>query len=75
MVVPPVSAARVPDEKSSVDGGAHEGHFEMGVRVDAAGHDVAAGGVEDLVALQVLADGGDHAIVDQNVGRHRSDRR
>ena len=41
----------------------------MGVRVDAAGHDVAARGVEHGVALQVLADGGDHTVVDENIGR------
>ena len=33
--------------------GAHERHFEMGVRVDAARHDVAAGGVELVVGVQV----------------------
>ena len=48
--------------------GAHEGHFEMGVRIDAAGHDVAAGGVELVIAMQVLADGDDLAVLDQHVG-------
>jgi hypothetical protein len=36
--------------------GAHEGHLEMGVRVDAARHDICAVRVERLVALQILAD-------------------
>ena len=49
IVVPPESAARVPEEKSRRRMRAHEGHFEMRVRVDAARHDVAAGGVEDMV--------------------------
>ena len=39
----------------------------MGVRIDAAGHDVAAGGVEVFVALEVLADFGDLAAVDGDV--------
>ena len=68
MVVPPESAARVPDREILEAVGAHEGHFEVGVRVDAAGHDVAAGGVEHLVALEVLADRRDDAAVDQHVG-------
>ena len=48
--------------------GAHEGHFEMGVRVDAARHDVAAGGVELVVAVQVRADADDLAVLEQHVG-------
>ena len=48
--------------------GAHEGHLEVGMRVDAAGHDVAAGGVEDAVALEAGADGGDLAVLDGDVG-------
>ena len=48
--------------------GAHEGHFHMGVRVDAAGHDVGAGGVDHLVARQVRTDRRDGVAVDQDVG-------
>jgi hypothetical protein len=48
--------------------GAHEGHLQMGMRIDAAGHDIAAGGVELGVADEVGADGGDLAALDQHVG-------
>ena len=40
----------------------------MRVRVDAARHDVAAGGVELVVAVQVRADGDDLAVLHQHVG-------
>ncbi len=40
----------------------------MGVRIDAAGHDEGAGGVEHGVALEVRADGGDGLALDQHVG-------
>jgi hypothetical protein len=39
----------------------------MGVRVDAARHHIAAGGVELFVAGQVRADLDDFAAVDQHV--------
>jgi hypothetical protein len=52
MVVPPASAARVPALEIVGRIGAHEGHFEMRMRIDAAGHDVAAGGIEHLAALR-----------------------
>ena len=48
--------------------GAHERHFEMGVRVDAAGHHVAAGGVELVIAVQVRPDADDLVVLDQHVG-------
>jgi hypothetical protein len=47
--------------------GAHERHFEMGVRIDAARHDVAAGGVERLVARQVRPDLDDPPAIDQHI--------
>ena len=40
----------------------------MGVRVDAARHDEAVGGVERAVALQALADRLDRLALDQHVG-------
>ena len=46
----------------------------MGVRIDAARHDVAAAGVNDFGAgrrLQVFADGDDRAVIDQDVGTPR----
>ena len=45
----------------------------MGMRVDAARHDVAAGSVEVVVGgfLQVLADGDDLAMLDEDVGLDR----
>ena len=41
--------------------------FEVHVGVDEAGHDEAAGGVDHLVAV-VLADPGDDAVDDRDVG-------
>ena len=40
----------------------------MGVRIDAAGHDHAAVGVDHLVAGQARADRLDRLAFDQNVG-------
>ena len=40
----------------------------MGVRVDAAGDDIGVGGVDHLVALQILADFGDVLALDQDIG-------
>ena len=40
----------------------------MRVRIDAAGHDVAAARVEHLAALQVLPDRGDLLALDQHIG-------
>ena len=48
--------------------GAHEGHLQMRMRVDAARHDIAAGRVQNPVAGQPVADGGDAPALDQNVG-------
>ena len=47
VVVPPQAAARVPVSKVSDGSGATEGHFHVGVDVDAPGHDEAPGGVDD----------------------------
>jgi hypothetical protein len=72
-VVPPKAAAMVPVSKSSVDVGAAERHVEMGVDVDAAGHDVLARGVDGAVRLvamgrEVAADGRDGAVLTKDVG-------
>ena len=48
--------------------GAHEGHLQMRMRVNPAGHDEAAGRIQHLVAFQVRSYGGDDASVDQDVG-------
>jgi hypothetical protein len=56
--------------------GAHERHLQMRMRVDPAGHHVAARGIKHLVADKVVADMDDDAPVDQHirlvgqVGRH-----
>ena len=50
--------------------GAHERHFEMGVRIDAAGHDVRAAGVHDLGTRRRIdrgADRDDGVALDQHV--------
>lgn len=47
--------------------GAHERHFEMGVRVDATRHDIASGGVVLMVAMQIRTDGNDLAVLDQHI--------
>jgi len=49
-------------------GGAHEGHFEMRMRVDAAGDDVGFRRIDRLVALQIRADLDDLAVVDEDIG-------
>ena len=49
-------------------GRAHERHFQMRVRVDPAGDDIGLRGIDDLVAGQVLADGGDLLAFDQDIG-------
>ena len=48
---------------------AHKGHFEVHVRVDAAGHDELAGAVDDLRAFgrQVAAEGYDGFAFNQNI--------
>ncbi|MNC47707.1 hypothetical protein D3C75_967850 [compost metagenome] len=51
--------------------GTHEGQLHMGVRVDAAGHQVLAATIEDLAAVgevEVGADGLDHTVGTEHVG-------
>ncbi len=48
--------------------GAHERHFQVRMRVNAAGHDVTAGRVQFLVAFQPLADLDDLAAIDKDIG-------
>ncbi len=50
--------------------GAHEGHLHVRVRIDAAGHHVAAGGVDDMVGVvvEIGADGDDLVVLDEDVG-------
>jgi hypothetical protein len=48
--------------------GAHEGHFEMGMRIDAAGHDVTARRIQRLVTGEVRSDLDDLAAIDLDVG-------
>jgi hypothetical protein len=46
----------------------------MGVRIDAARQDVTAAGVDNLGTrwhVQILSDGGDDAVTDQDVGALR----
>ena len=65
MVVPPASADGGAGEEVLDGHRAHEGHLHVGVRVDAARHDVGAAGVDDLGpgrCVQPLADGHDHAV-------------
>ena len=53
---------------------AHEREFEMRMRIDAAGHDVTAAGVDDLGAgrrFEIGADRGDRAVADEHVGAPR----
>ena len=53
---------------------AHEHEFEMGVRVDAAWHDVAAAGVDHLGAgggFEIRADRYDRAVFGENIGMAR----
>lgn len=35
----------------------HERHFEVCMRIDTAGHDICAFGVEHVIALEIVADG------------------
>ena len=39
----------------------------MGVRINPAGHDVASGGIEGLIAFQIWPDLSDPAIFNQNI--------
>ena len=48
--------------------GAHEGHVEMRVRINAAGDNVAALGVNGFAGCQPRADGGDDLALNQHVG-------
>ena len=47
--------------------GAHEGHFQMGVRVDPAGHDIAARRVKNRITLEIGADLGDAPVLDPQI--------
>ena len=69
-VVPPKAAARVPVSKSSEVVVPPNGNVQMRVRVDAAGDDQLAGGVDALVGFdrEVLADQGHLRAVDEDVG-------
>jgi hypothetical protein len=77
VVVPPCAAATVPVSKSSTRGGAAERHVQVRVRVDAAGDDVFAGGVDRSRrpvprSMTGLGDGGDLAVpIDPDVRRGR----
>ena len=70
IVVPPDSADARAGEKVLDRHRAHEGHFEMGVRIDAARHHVAAGSVEDVIRrnVELFADRDDFSVLDENVG-------
>jgi hypothetical protein len=48
--------------------GAHEGHLQMRMRVDPAGHDIAAGRVKLRPALEALPDLGDHPVLHPHIG-------
>ena len=48
--------------------GAHERHVEVGVRIDAAGHDETALGVDHLVAVEAGADRFDRLALNQHIG-------
>lgn len=52
--------------------GAHEGHFQMGVRVDAAGDHIGAFRIDGLITFQVLADLLDLLVLDQDIGLPRA---
>ena len=54
--------------------GTHERHFEMGMRIDAAGHHVAAAGVDHLGArgwIDGSGNGGNRLAIDEDVGAFR----
>ena len=76
VVTPPHAAAVVPVSNVSLRLGAAERHLHVGVHVDAARHDVLAGGVDGAVGgdaegvgLAGRQHGGDRLAVDQHVGR------
>ncbi len=50
--------------------GAHEGHFHVRVRIDAAGHHVTAGRIEDMVGgvIKVRADSDDLVVLHEDIG-------
>ena len=48
--------------------GAHEGHLQMRMRVDPAGHHIAASRIELRPALEALPDLGDHPVLDADIG-------
>ena len=48
--------------------GAHERHFEVGVRIDAARHHVATRRVDLVVGMHLTADGDDLVMLDENIG-------
>ena len=48
--------------------GAHKRHVKMGMRVNAAGHDITALGVNDVFALQALSDRSNDLAFNQNIG-------
>jgi hypothetical protein len=61
--------------------GAAEGHIEVGVRVDAARHDVFARGINDAIdlvgardLLRRVGEGDDDALLDPDVGGEGVDR-
>ena len=68
-VVPPNAAAVWPDSTSSIVTVPAERHVQVRVRVDCAGQHVLAGGVDDLVGLDVerLADQRDALALDVDV--------
>ena len=47
--------------------GAHERHFEMGVRVNPARHHIASGGIQRFIATQPCANFGNLAIFDKDI--------
>ena len=75
VVVPPQAAARVPVSKVSAAKVPPNGHLHVGVRVDAARDDVLPGGVDHCGRRSSLGgggagggEGGDAAVLDQDVG-------
>lgn len=48
--------------------GAHEGHFQMHMRIDAARHHVTSGGIQHGAAGEIRADLGDPAALDLHIG-------
>ena len=73
IVVPPASPGRAGLEVLARDR-AHERQLHVGVRVDAARHDVLAAGVDDGGAprrIEPFAHGGDQAVAAQHVRPQR----